>query len=76
MMKPIFEHRTAVVLDRRRFCRNDVKRLDKLMNEDPRTKDRYTGLVGRTMYFQFETLELKREFGKAFKHIFGENGEY
>ena len=60
--KPIFEHRISVELCRSKFSREAIKRTDKIFKTDKRVSKNYTGVAGRRLCFQFETIEEKEKF--------------
>jgi len=70
-MKPTYTNTISVFLSRKRFSREYIKQLDRIMKNDPRTTNYYTGMAGRNMCFGFPTDELKKEFITEFKRIFG-----
>lgn len=70
-MKPTYTNTISVFLSRKRFSREYIKQLDRIMKNDPRTTNYYTGMAGRNMCFAFPTAELKKEFITEFKRIFG-----
>lgn len=70
-MKPTYTHTVSVFLSRKRFSREEIKRLNRKIETDTKTADYYTGLAGRNMCFAFPTAELKKEFITEFKRIFG-----